>query len=258
MNINTVTEIINQKGFKAEVQEITKGSAARIGIVIGDGNIRPTIYPDSIMAETEEEMADKAISLYEANKLPGFDISRITEADYIKENMFVSVRRPIEDNAFVKSFLDIQLVLRAKVQDPNGTFASYIVKKDLAEKCGFDESIFDEAIKNMEFEFKPLGSLDADDVPECGIYVVSTEDSLFGAAAIFDKVFLKSIAELLNSDLTIIPSSVHELLIVKHDSDNVSSLNQMVVEVNYTQVKAEEQLADHVYIFHKNDNSIEY
>lgn len=264
MNINKVAEIINQKGYKAEVQEIVKGSTTKTAIVMGSGNVRPSIYPEQFTANdfTDEEIANKVIEIYENNKTPDFDVSMITDVDYIKENMFVSVRRPMDDGSFAKAYLDIQLVLRVNVTGMEN--ASFKVNKDLAEKLGLDESIFDEAIKNMNFNFNPMGSiigmmLGNDEVHDCGMYVVSTEDRNFGGAAIYDMVLLKSIADMLNSDLIIIPSSVHELIIVKNEpKNNISDMDAMVKEVNDTQVESADQLADHAYVYLRNQNKIVY
>lgn len=48
----------------------------------------------------------------------------------------------------------------------------------------------------------------------------------------------------------IIPSSIHEVLLVTEENlDNIETYNQMVREVNATQVTKEERLSDHVYVY---------
>lgn len=261
MNINKIAEIINKKGYKVEVQEITKGSTTKIGLTIGTGSVRPTIYPDQFTADdfTDDQIADKVIEIYEHNKTPEFDIEQITSADYIKNNLIVSVRRPMEDEAFTKSYLDIQLVLRVKIDDN----ASFKVTKEMAEQFGIIESAFDEAIRNMKFNFRPMGSIIEDmtdeEIPDVVMYVISDDSVIFGAAAMYDKYFLKSMADLLNSDLVIIPSSTHEIIVIKYDeTTNIDQLNEMVKAINFTEVSPEEQLSDHVYIFTKENSTISF
>lgn len=264
MNINKVTEIINQKGYVAEIKELSKGSTTKTGIVIGTDKVRPTFYPDSFNLDdlTDEEIADQIIGIFEKNKTPNFNISDFTDINYIKKNMFVSVRRPMEDEFFTKSFLDIQLVLNVKVDDSINGFASFKVTKEMANQFKFDESIFDEAIQNMEFNLKPLGAVIGhmidEEIPDVGMYVVTTDIKMFGGSAIFDRKYLKSIADMLNSDIVIIPSSINEILIVKKNENikDIDDLNAMVTEVNATQVEPAEQLADHVYIFYKESSII--
>lgn len=66
MNINKIAEIIEEKGYKAVVHEVTKGSIVKMGISLGEGTVRPTIYPDQFEAFefADDEIADKVIELY--------------------------------------------------------------------------------------------------------------------------------------------------------------------------------------------------
>ena len=267
MNINKIAEIIEEKGYKAVVHEIPKGSIVKMGISIGEGTVRPTIYPDQFEAFelSDDEIADKVIELYEKNKTPNFDTSNIIKEDYVKKNAFVTVRRPIIDNSYTKAFLDMQLVLNVKVSGlVDDEFASYKVSKKQAEVLGFTEDIFDDAIDNAKFSVRTMGetinSIAPDEeIPDCGLYIVSNERRTQGAAAIYNMELFKSFADLIDSDLVIIPSSIHELIVVKYDkSFSIYELNNMVKKANETSVLPEEQLSDHVYIFNRNTNSLTY
>lgn len=267
MNINKIAEIIEEKGYKAVVHEVAKGSTVKMGISLGEGIVRPTIYPDQFEAFelTDDEIADKVIELYEKNKTPNFDTQNIMKEDYIKENAFVTVRRPIIDNSYTKSFLDLQLVLNVKVSGlEDDEFASYKVSKKQAEVLGLTEDIFDLAINNTRFSVMTMGeavkSIAPDEeIPDCGLYMVSNERRTQGAAAIYNMELFKSFAEKLDSDLVIIPSSIHELIVMKYDKRfSIYKLNNMVNEANETSVLPEEQLSDHVYIFNRSTNSLTY
>lgn len=267
MNINKIAEIIEEKGYKAVVHEIPKGSIVKMGISLGEGIVRPTIYPDQFEAFelTDDEIADKVIELYKKNKTPNFDTQNIMKEDYIKENAFVTVRRPINDNSYTKAYLDLQLVLNVKVSGlEDGEFTSYKVSKKQAEVLGLTEDIFDEAINNTRFSVRTMGevvkSIAPDEkIPDCGLYIVSNERRTQGAAAIYNKELFKSFADLIDSDLVIIPSSIHELIVMKYDKRfSIYELNNMVKEANETSVLPEEQLSDHVYIFNKSTNSLTY
>ena len=48
------------------------------------------------------------------------------------------------------------------------------------------------------------------------MYVLSNEHRINGAAALLDKNMMHKITERLGDDLTLIPSSVHEIIIVKN------------------------------------------
>lgn len=267
MNINKIAEIIEEKGYKAVVNEIPKGSIVKMGISLGEGIVRPTIYPDQFEAFelTDDEIADKVIELYKKNKTPNFDTQNIMKEDYIKENAFVTVRRPIIDNSYTKAYLDLQLVLNVKVSvSEDDEFGSYKVSKKQAEVLGLTEDIFDEAIANTKFIVRTMGEVvksiaPDEEIPDCGLYIVSNERRTQGAAAIYNMELFKSFADLIDSDLVIIPSSINELIVIKYDkSVSIYELNNMVNEANETSVLPEEQLSDHVYIFNRSTNSLTY
>lgn len=80
------------------------------------------------------------------------------------------------------------------------------------------------------------------------MYVLSNCLGINGAsAALYPGVF-KRYAELFRRDLFILPSSVHELLIIPSREDmNAQELSEMVKEINQREVPREEWLSDHAY-----------
>lgn len=93
---------------------------------------------------------------------------------------------------------------------------------------------------------------------EKSIYVVTHEGRVYGAVAALYKGVLNQLAEKLGSDLIIIPSSVHEVLVLPKDESYRSAeiWNRMVREVNETQLEGEEVLSDHIYLYCKETKDI--
>ncbi len=82
------------------------------------------------------------------------------------------------------------------------------------------------------------------------MYVLTNSHRNLGAAAILYPGVQKKIAEILNGGYYVIPSSVHEMIIVPMtESITRKELDQMVKEVNENVVDPEEILSDHVYIY---------
>lgn len=84
------------------------------------------------------------------------------------------------------------------------------------------------------------------------MYVLSNLEKLNGASCILFKDVLNGFAEQIKLDFFIIPSSIHEVILVPAGEDEREDhlrLTQMVQEVNATQVEAEEVLANHVYYY---------
>ena len=65
------------------------------------------------------------------------------------------------------------------------------------------------------------------------------------------------VREKVGGDFFILPSSIHELLVVpKQDGMELSDLEAMVKEVNATQVAPEEKLSDHVYEYDAKEKEL--
>lgn len=68
-----------------------------------------------------------------------------------------------------------------------------------------------------------------------------------GSAGILDTDKLQEISEAIGQDLYILPSSIHECLILPKHEKTVQELEEMVQEVNRQEVEPEEWLSDNVY-----------
>ena len=91
---------------------------------------------------------------------------------------------------------------------------------------------------------------------EDAMYVISNSDKTFGAAALLDSDAMDKIEEQIG-EFYILPSSVHECILVPKKEDmDLATLENMVQEVNATQVSKEEKLSDHVYAYDSETKEI--
>jgi hypothetical protein len=89
------------------------------------------------------------------------------------------------------------------------------------------------------------------------MFVLTNQKGINGASCLlYDKV-LHDFANKVNSDFYILPSSIHELILVPYnESMDEASLTKMVKEVNQTQVAPEEVLSNRVYYYSRENNAI--
>lgn len=117
-----------------------------------------------------------------------------------------------------------------------------------------DQQFIPDMVKDSSF-------LDASFLPhENGsMYVLSNQSKLFGASCILYQNLLKKISDHFSSSLYILPSSIHEVIIIpSNDCSSLSQFTQMVQEVNETQLSAEEILSDHAYYYDESKKAILY
>lgn len=94
--------------------------------------------------------------------------------------------------------------------------------------------------------------------PELSMYVLSNEQKLQGAACMLYPDVLKNFAKEKESDLFILPSSIHEVILLPvSETMNKEAYLDMVMEINRTQVEECEVLADSVYYFKRDTGRIE-
>lgn len=91
------------------------------------------------------------------------------------------------------------------------------------------------------------------------MYVITNEQNLYGAVYILYPDVLKDVAQKLDSDFYVLPSSVHETIAVPAenlDINHASSLKAMVREVNQSELTPEEVLSDNVYYYCRKKHTL--
>jgi hypothetical protein len=172
---------------------------------------------------------------------------------------------------------DMAVVYRFVVSSDETGRASMLVTNDLLEKMGVTpEQLHADALENAP-ELRPvvikgmsevIVDMMGEDVSEMfGIdefpqdemmYVATVPDKISGAGVIAYQEFMDQAAEKLGGDFYILPSSIHEILLVKDDGNvDFKDLKAMVEEVNATQVAPEEKLTDSVYHYDSKDHIFE-
>ena len=119
-------------------------------------------------------------------------------------------------------------------------------ESDVCKEKGCIESMADEMLEQM---------LDCrEQVP---MYVLTNDVKYYGAACILYDGVLKEFAESAGRDLYILPSSVHEVILLPDMGyEDVDMLKKMVCEVNDTQLSPDEVLSDTIYHYDRDTEDI--
>lgn len=89
------------------------------------------------------------------------------------------------------------------------------------------------------------------------MYILTNHRRCFGAAEILDKKTLRTIADQIGDRFIVLPSSVHETIVLPPKEEaEYRRLADMVREVNDTQVDVEERLSDHVYVYSRDEEML--
>lgn len=164
----------------------------------------------------------------------------------------------------------MSILYRVNVELSNGEKGSVLIHNTHLESWGIDEKTLKEvAWNNMHNYYPPefstmsnvLRSVGYDEIPEDAefveMYVLSNKDKQYGAVYMFDTEVMSRIAEEIGGDLVVIPSSIHESILLKKQKEtDFDTLREMVKEVNRTQLHPTEILSDEVYQYSRNTQTL--
>lgn len=86
------------------------------------------------------------------------------------------------------------------------------------------------------------------------LYLLTNESALYGAAVVLYPGILKEIEKEIGAPFFILPSSVHEMILLPDYGEDPESFLDIVTEINHTQVAREEILTDAVYHYAPGDS----
>jgi len=105
-------------------------------------------------------------------------------------------------------------------------------------------------------EFAP-DFIDSNSFTPSPLYVLTNSEKLYGAAAILDARILKNFSITKNNDFYILPSSIHEVIIIPASyTEDANELSEIVHDVNVSEVAQDEILSDSVYFYDQNTEQL--
>ena len=251
----------------------------RKGITVSEKGIHisPTIYLEEYFQQFQEgkpieKIVEKILQLYEEVKCSHpCEESLLQNYEELKGKFACKLihrgknEKLLNDIPYVP-WMDLAIVVFVLLEvSPYGT-ATVLVRKEHLEIWGLTEAqLFDEAKKNtpilLPYQFCPMRKLlreicpyavDEGEEEEESLYVLSNKLRSFGAASMLYEGILEKVGQKLGENYYILPSSIHEVIVVPESKSPVKQdLEEMVREINETQVEEEEVLSDRVYYFER-------
>lgn len=248
------------------------------GLIIHDSvhNLSPTIYIEPYYYQYQngtafEDIIANMMETYLENvPTKDFDISNFKDFKKAQTRIVMKLVNTEQNKALLKdiphrAFLDLSIIYSVVVCDFMGEFGSILIHNQHMEYWGITEEELYEIAQENTPKLLPHSLTDIkiilDKVDnsisqywECNnMYVLTNQLRINGAACIVYPKLLRKISDYLEDNLIIIPSSVHEVMIIpKQRLENVYSmkeLNSIVREVNETELRNDEVLSNHVYYF---------
>lgn len=107
-----------------------------------------------------------------------------------------------------------------------------------------EEELYEIALKNTERRFPPRIT-DLSD----GIFCVTNQHNVFGAAAILYKNELKALSKYAGTNIYIVPVSIHEVICIKQDAADPEDIYELIRRVNTDIVEEDDYLSESIYYY---------
>lgn len=229
-------------------------------------------YSAFLEGTTLSDIADTFMEMYQratAVTLP--DTKTLTDYESIREKIFYKLinfkenQQELKDIPYIP-YLDLAIVFYVLLDcDENNMKSMQIRSKHLELWKKELPDLFADAKRNTE-KFLPAEFLSMSDIlkevsydveadsetdgsalPE--MYVLTNAIRKYGAISFLQEGTLQQISEKLQEDFFLLPSSVHEVILVKTAGLCASFLNEMIQDINKTNVLPEDVLSDHAYFY---------
>ena len=269
---------------RVELRQITKNNGIILdGICILEKgcNVSPTIYLEEFYREYKNgmslrEIASRICEVYEkrCRGIP-FSLEYFLDFEKMKERIFCKLinwelNKELLNEVPNIPCLDLAVVFVCAVENEEFGNGSILVREEHRKLWSVSkEFLYEYARENTfrlrPFELKSMEELIEDMVEpeekkllkEIPMYVLSNQKRVFGAAGLLYDRVLSDAGVRLEDDFYVLPSSVHEVILVPdHVAGSEKELRTMVHEVNHTQVEPEEILSESVYHYDRKKHSL--
>lgn len=274
--------------MELRVESVNKVNRVMDGITLIDKtvekNVSPTIYINNMydhylntenlqkVLQDAAESMDKAF--LEAPK------AGILDMDNARDNIVFQVVNTMQNEDMLRDmphrdYQDLSIIYRWVVAVDDRGVQSTVVRDNLAKQLGMTEAdlfkcaventrrILPPVVKSMNDVMKEMFMSDGmpveiadmmlEELPaDRTMWIISNEKGINGAGSMLYEDVLHKLAMQLETDLYLLPSSVHECIAVSVDMGDPYELAEMVNEINMSQVALEERLSNQVYHYDKD------
>lgn len=277
--------------FRVKKHDVIKNNNVKqtgIAVVKEEADIGPCVYLDEFYREYESEgmklgeIADEVYRLilkYEEDT-PDVDLSGYRNWETVHGDIYPKLVNAEQNKELLekiphRNFLDLAVVYYAVARDhAREDIGTFLIHNGHMEIWGQEEeNLYQTAMMNMRADgeadlitletiIKRIAGItfpkkDGNASHDTDMYILTNRHRRFGAAEILDKKTLRMIADKVGDGFIVLPSSIHETIILPpKDVKTYDGLAKMVREVNDTQVDREERLSYHVYVYSRDEETL--
>jgi hypothetical protein len=233
-----------------------------------DSRIGKISWPEDTKTTPDDIVNDFMDRWYSVMKKP---LEFLYDFDKVKDKIIFKLeptKTAEERKTTFAPFLDLAMSFFVLIEESENKLETARISDDLIEKWGTDFETVKRLAEENTPELLPLkvmkmadlmksigmGDMIApEDVP---MIIVSNKQHVSGSGAMLYQGTLEALAEETGTDLVILPSSIHEVIVIPMEDGADPRLSEMVQEVNAEEVAEDEVLSDHAYRYDRKRKEI--
>ena len=288
-SIVTIQKTIKNNGAVMEGLSINNGEA--VSPVLYLEGIYDSYKKGKELPEIMENMASTCQELM--NHMPEFDLDSIRNFEEIRNQIRARLINQMQNVELLntvpyQAFEDLAVTYHLMLSEDIYGTASIPITNQLMEMWGTDrDTIHETALGNMisadqmnitslyeimrnilqrqlmeqdgmeEVLAEQMTQKILEEAEETPLYIVTNDSGLFGAVEIMSEDIREQISDMMGGDYYVLPSSVHEVLVLSADSGmRPEELADMVQNINESFVDEKDRLSDHVYYYNAREKTL--
>ena len=208
-----------------------------------------------------QEIADAVVTGFAS--VPDVDIGMLSDYESMKQHLTAQIVGAKNNSDKLKDvphqmMEDMAVVYRFQVGEVSGGQASVLITNQMLELYGITQEQLHQDALEMSQRNEPVSIKNMDEMsdgfmgsienPESALWVATNESRFNGASVMAYPDFMESAAQRLEGGFYLLPSSIHETLLISDVFGmTAKELKEMVTQINAAEVRPEEKLTDNVY-----------
>lgn len=255
----------------------------RTGIVFLDltkgMSYSPIIYLDDAWTEylngrmSCSDAAEMVVNAYEEAMKHSFACADdYLTKEFILSNVYMQIVNTKRNRSYLsdvphKEIFNLSMFYRCHISSNASGQASFVVTNNMLKTAEINEDeLCEAALINTKQKFpiicgsmydftKELDPTIGENFKDNPMFVMTNHNRQWGANGILYPEYFEILANTINDDLIVIPSSVHELILLPANKVSVEEANTLLNEINPT-LDDEDYLGDRVFYYNKEDKTL--
>ena len=254
-------------GYRKQVIHKVNQDLDSISMIGENITVSPTLYFNNVFEyynDSDIPIDEIAMKMFET-MLEGINQTEVTENGlpdkdkFIKNIFFQVINTEKNKNLLLntphREYLDLSIIYRYALNLSGNDIATAMINNNLMDEFKLtEEELYKAAYKNTRKILEPKVISPG----FTGFYMITNDLNIFGANGILYKDIVAKEAKKTNTDIYLIPSSMHELLIQPvSDTLKPKDLKEIIKDANEHVIEPEDYLSDSLYIYKLETDTIE-